>query len=151
MSPSRTASNWLHTADSIGFQCCPIFTPSLRTATISRPPATDARSSCQPGISRHCQRCLWPAACWPLLPAALSALPLVTLSDGLPTLESGLTSGDPLAGAARGNPYLWLDPRNAAVYVERIRDALGGVDPSGAATYRANAAGYLDRLRSLDA
>jgi ABC-type Zn uptake system ZnuABC Zn-binding protein ZnuA len=84
--------------------------------------------------------------------AARSDLPLVMLTDGLPTLDSGFSS-DPFAppGPTRGNPYLWLDPRNAIVYVERIRDTLGAIDPSGAATYQANAASYLERLRALDA
>ena len=81
-------------------------------------------------------------------------LPVVVLSDGLPTLESGLVDPDPAPsspGAARGNPYLWLDPRRAMVYVERIRDALIAVDPAGAAEYTVGAAQYTTRLQALDA
>lgn len=81
--------------------------------------------------------------------AARPDLPVVMLASGLPTLESGLSA--PVEGGGRGNPYLWLDPRNAAIYVERIRDALSGVDPAGAAVYQANAAAYLRRLAALDA
>jgi zinc/manganese transport system substrate-binding protein/zinc transport system substrate-binding protein len=51
----------------------------------------------------------------------------------------------------RGNPYLWLDPRRAIVYVERIRDALSAVDPAGEAEYTAGADRYTRRLQALDA
>lgn len=77
-------------------------------------------------------------------------LPLVVLADGLPIIESGLTAIDRGPGAARGNPYLWLDPRNARLYVEKIRDGLASVDPPGAATYRDNAARYLELISALD-
>ena len=86
--------------------------------------------------------------------AARPDLPVVVLSDGLPTLESGLVDPDPTPsspGVARGNPYLWLDPRRAMVYVERIRDALSAVDPAGATEYTAGAARYTTRLQALDA
>jgi ABC-type Zn uptake system ZnuABC Zn-binding protein ZnuA len=86
--------------------------------------------------------------------AARPDLPVIALSDGMPTLESGLVDPDPnpsAPGAMRGNPYLWLDPRRAIVYVERIRDALSAVDPAGAAEYAAGAARYTRRLQALDA
>jgi ABC-type Zn uptake system ZnuABC Zn-binding protein ZnuA len=76
-------------------------------------------------------------------------LPVVTLSDGLPTLDSGLSSLGSASGG-RGNPYLWLDPRLAERYVERIRDALAAVDPAGRGAYEARAADYTTRLRALD-
>lgn len=63
--------------------------------------------------------------------------PVVTLSDGLPTI------GD--------NPHLWFDVSLARRYVERMRDALAALDPDGRATYVANAARYEDQLRALDA
>ena len=86
--------------------------------------------------------------------AARADLPIVVLSDGLPTLESGLVNPDPSASSSvtsRGNPYLWLDPRRAQVYVERIREALTAVDPTGAADYTAAAGRYTARLAALDA
>lgn len=49
------------------------------------------------------------------------------------------------------NPHLWLDVTYAKGYVTRIEDALAAVDPSHAATYRANAAAYRTRLDALDA
>ena len=69
-------------------------------------------------------------------------LTLVTLSDGLKPI------GD--SGAAAGNPHLWLDVSNAAIYVEKIRDALIEADPKGEAKYRANAREYLAELKKLD-
>ena len=87
--------------------------------------------------------------------AARPDLPTVVLSDGLPTIESGLTQLDRGTGgpgaSARGNPYLWLDPRYAGAYVERIRDGLAMVDPAGGPLYQSNAAAYLQRIGALDA
>ncbi|MFG3689311.1 anchored repeat ABC transporter, substrate-binding protein [Micromonospora sp. NPDC047740] len=48
------------------------------------------------------------------------------------------------------DPHLWQNVRNAISYVELIRDTLVGVDPPGAATYRANAAAYIAELERLD-
>ncbi|RKN33865.1 anchored repeat ABC transporter, substrate-binding protein [Micromonospora musae] len=48
------------------------------------------------------------------------------------------------------DPHLWQNVRNAISYVELIRDTLIGVDPQGAATYRANAATYIRELEALD-
>jgi ABC-type Zn uptake system ZnuABC Zn-binding protein ZnuA len=48
------------------------------------------------------------------------------------------------------DPHWWQDPRNAELAVAAIRDALAKADPAGAATYRRNAARYLDRLERLD-
>lgn len=63
--------------------------------------------------------------------------PVVTLSDGLPTI------GD--------NPHLWFDVSLARRYVEKIRDALAGSDAGGASVYAANADRYEKALASLDA
>ncbi len=49
------------------------------------------------------------------------------------------------------DPHWWQDPRNAIAAVGRIREVLIAADPGGRADYTANAAGYLRRLRSLDA
>jgi ABC-type Zn uptake system ZnuABC Zn-binding protein ZnuA len=48
------------------------------------------------------------------------------------------------------DPHWWQDPRNAAIAVARIRDALSAADPAGRTTYAANATRYLVRLRALD-
>ena len=62
--------------------------------------------------------------------------PVVELSAGLPALDS--------------NPHLWLDPRLAARYVERIRDALVEQDPAGRLAYEARTEAYLEQLGKLD-
>jgi ABC-type Zn uptake system ZnuABC Zn-binding protein ZnuA len=49
------------------------------------------------------------------------------------------------------DPHWWQDPRNAAIAVALIRDALIAADPPGRAAYVARARSYLARLRSLDA
>ena len=70
-------------------------------------------------------------------------LQVVTLSAGQEILQSD--------DNAAGNPHLWLSPRRAMAYVERIRDALIAADPEGEAAYRANADAYLAALQQLDA
>lgn len=67
-------------------------------------------------------------------------LPIVVLSEGLPLIREG---NEP-------NPHLWLDATNAKAYVEKIRDALGKVDPANAGYYAERAKGYLARLDDLD-
>lgn len=46
--------------------------------------------------------------------------------------------------------HLWLDPRNAAILVDRIADALSTRDPERAAAYRANALSAKQALNDLD-
>jgi ABC-type Zn uptake system ZnuABC Zn-binding protein ZnuA len=60
--------------------------------------------------------------------------------------------GEPAADAGQGeiDPHFWLDPLNVIRYAENIRDALAGLDPAGAAAFRANAAAYAEKLRELD-
>ena len=48
------------------------------------------------------------------------------------------------------NPHLWVDPVNAAVYVDRIRLALIGLDPQGQESYDSNADAYLELLEELE-
>jgi ABC-type Zn uptake system ZnuABC Zn-binding protein ZnuA len=69
---------------------------------------------------------------------------------------AGVAKGRVLeVGAAGGfegdDPHWWQDPVRAEAGVAAIRDALVRADPAGAAAYRANAARYLGRLRTLDA
>lgn len=49
------------------------------------------------------------------------------------------------------DPHAWLDPQNAAVWVDAIAARLAGADPGNAATYAANAQAARDRLAALDA
>ena len=65
----------------------------------------------------------------------------ITILDELPAVRRDKNGID---------PHWWQDPRNAELAVRRIRDALAAADPAGRATYDANAARYLTRLRALD-
>lgn len=49
------------------------------------------------------------------------------------------------------DPHIWMDVALWRYVVERIRDTLIEVDPAQAATYRAHADAYLQRLDALDA
>ncbi|MCG0239422.1 MAG: zinc ABC transporter substrate-binding protein [Firmicutes bacterium] len=51
---------------------------------------------------------------------------------------------------SRWDPHLWMDPRNAIRYVEKIRDALAAVDPEGREVYAANAAALIREIEELD-
>lgn len=59
-----------------------------------------------------------------------------------------------LLGRRRGvgsvDPHAWQSVTNAKIYVANIRDAMMAADPANAATYKDNAAAYLDRLDTLD-
>ena len=60
---------------------------------------------------------------------------LLVLSDGMPKIDH--------------NPHLWMDPAYARDYVQKIRDALIGLDPAHKNEYESNAAGYDAQLASL--
>lgn len=45
-----------------------------------------------------------------------------------------------------GNPHIILDPRNGVRVAKALAQRLAEIDPAGAAAYRANAAGFADRL-----
>lgn len=69
----------------------------------------------------------------------------VDLSDGIEPM--GIAAG-PYNG--KPNPHSWMSPKNALVYVENIRKALGEMDPANAPTYDANAKTYSDKIRAVD-
>ena len=68
---------------------------------------------------------------------------VVDTSQGIEILD-----GD--SGALGGNPHVWLDPQNAIVQVEHIRDALIQSDPAHAEVYRNRALAYVAQLQALD-
>jgi ABC-type Zn uptake system ZnuABC Zn-binding protein ZnuA/ABC-type Mn2+/Zn2+ transport system permease subunit len=73
---------------------------------------------------------------------------VVDLGAKVPVRLPGQSSGPE---TSRFDPHWWHDPRNAEAAVGAIRDALVAANPGAGATYRANAATYLRRLRALDA
>jgi ABC-type Zn uptake system ZnuABC Zn-binding protein ZnuA len=73
--------------------------------------------------------------------------------DASGTQARGLTLIEHVAVRRQGaavDPHWWQDPRNAERAVAAIRDALGGADPAGAATYRARAKDLTRRIAALD-
>jgi zinc transport system substrate-binding protein len=48
------------------------------------------------------------------------------------------------------DPYLWLDPDNAALIVTTARDTLSRIDPANASQYAANATKVLEEIRQMD-
>lgn len=48
------------------------------------------------------------------------------------------------------DPHIWLNPKNAAIQVGNIRDALIAADSAHAEFYRVNAAAYISELQLLD-
>jgi zinc transport system substrate-binding protein len=49
------------------------------------------------------------------------------------------------------DPHAWLDPRNGALWMGAIAEALAAADPANAAAYRANAAAGQQELAALEA
>jgi manganese transport system substrate-binding protein len=68
------------------------------------------------------------------------------------TLSEGFKPVDIAEDAYKGkpNPHAWMSPKNAVIYVENIRQALGKLDPVNAATYDANAKAYTAQIRQID-
>jgi zinc transport system substrate-binding protein len=88
---------------------------------------------------------------------------LVTLADapGLTrhdrrtaaTFEHDLDAHDHDHGEAHGDvvdPHLWLDPANAKIMLAYIADQLSAIEPSSAATYKANAEAASRHIDTLD-
>jgi len=76
----------------------------------------------------------------------LRNVPGAVLTEGIEPLgiEEGPYTGKP-------NPHAWMSPRNALIYVENIRRALGRIDPANAAVYDANAKAYAAKFEALEA
>ena len=72
-------------------------------------------------------------------------VPHVTLSEGF---EPVSIAEDAYKG--KPNPHAWMSPKNAVIYVENIRKALGNLDPANVATYNANAKTYSEQIRAID-
>ncbi len=77
--------------------------------------------------------------------ASREGTPLVKLAQDLPGVT--LLPGDQ---PDTQNPHLFMDPKYAELYVDRISQALGEVDPEHASAYQRQAAAYRARLDDLD-
>ncbi|MBF0122186.1 MAG: zinc ABC transporter substrate-binding protein [Candidatus Omnitrophica bacterium] len=71
--------------------------------------------------------------------AQYPAIKVVTLAARIPLLKG--TSGD--------NPHVWVSVTHAITEVERLGDALAGIDPVHAPLYQKNAAEYVGKLQAL--
>ena len=78
-------------------------------------------------------------------------LPRLVQSSGSKAMIVTATDGiTPLKLNSAADPHAWQSVVDAKVYVTNVRDALAAADPTDAATFRANAAGYLAKLDALD-
>jgi len=73
---------------------------------------------------------------------------VVVLSNGMKLLREEGEHGHE-RGAA--NPHVWLDPVLAMEMVKKIEKVLAETDPGGAEIYRKRGAGYIAKLKILDA
>jgi manganese/iron transport system substrate-binding protein len=71
----------------------------------------------------------------------LKGVPGVVVSQGVQPM--GIVEG-PYKN--KPNPHAWMSPQAALVYVDNIRDALAKYDPNNAATYKANAEAYKQKI-----
>jgi manganese transport system substrate-binding protein len=76
---------------------------------------------------------------------SLPKVPHVTLSEGFQPVN---IAEDSYQG--KPNPHAWMSPKNALIYVENIRKALGNLDPVNATVYDANAKTYSKQIRAID-
>jgi manganese/iron transport system substrate-binding protein len=77
--------------------------------------------------------------------ANINDVPSAVLTEGISPM--GITEG-PYTG--KPNPHAWMSPANAVIYVENIRKALVKMDPANEATYTANAATYVAKIKAVD-
>ena len=75
-----------------------------------------------------------------LLQASGSKAPIITATEGIAPLKSGLDA----------DPHAWQSVANAKIYVGNIRDALASVDPADTEVFSGQAQSYLDKLDALD-
>ncbi len=69
-----------------------------------------------------------------------------TLSEGIKPINI-----DEDAYKGKPNPHAWMSPKNALIYVENIRLALGNLDPANISSYDKNATKYSEQIRAIDA
>ncbi len=77
--------------------------------------------------------------------ASAGNIPTVVLSDGIKPL---LIEGDVYQG--KPNPHVWMSPKKAIHYVDKLVEAFIQIDPVGRNTYISNGKGYKKKLIELD-
>lgn len=71
-------------------------------------------------------------------------VPHVVASEGVQPID---IASDAYAG--KPNPHAWMSPVNVEKYVDNLVRAFAGLDPNGAAAFRANGAAYQEKLRAV--
>jgi zinc transport system substrate-binding protein len=87
--------------------------------------------------------------------AGSPGLKTVVATQGVPFLAANKPvplpgGGSNQAEATNVDPHVWLDPKNAIIMVDNIRDGLKALDPAHAAAYNQRASAYAARLQQLD-
>jgi len=84
--------------------------------------------------------------------AGNAELLVVDTSKGIKIIEEeeAHREGEKEHEYAGGNPHIWLNPLNAVIQMEHIRDALIHVDPEHKELYTQNAARFRSELKALD-
>ncbi len=82
-----------------------------------------------------------------VLDAAGEGAVTVSLSEGLVPRSWAAT---PSAGPAGADPHVWFDPTYVSAWADNAARALAALDPPQAASFRANADSYRERLSDLD-
>lgn len=82
-----------------------------------------------------------------LVRASGTRAPVVTVSNGIAARKME-DENEP--GRLIIDPHAWQSVANAKIYIANIRDGLAAIDPTGKASYDANAAAYLGKLDQLE-
>lgn len=82
-----------------------------------------------------------------LVAASGSKAPMVVVSKGITPRRM---ENEDKPGRIAIDPHAWQSIANAKIYVANIRDGLAAIDPTGKATYDANAAAYVGKLDALE-
>ncbi|WP_449410101.1 metal ABC transporter substrate-binding protein [Methylobacterium komagatae] len=85
-----------------------------------------------------------------LIRASGTKAPVVTASNGVPTIEEADPHGHADHGHGAVDPHAWQSVANVKTYVANIRDGLAKVDPAHATDYASAAADYSAKLDALD-
>ncbi len=77
--------------------------------------------------------------------ASAGNVPTLTLTKGMQPL---LIEGDIYSG--KPNPHVWMSPKRAIIFVERLVDAFIKIDPLGEEIFLRRGNAYIKKLRVLD-
>ncbi len=76
---------------------------------------------------------------------AAGNIPKIVLSEGITPL---LIEGDVYKG--KPNPHIWMSPKKAIYYLDKLVEAFSDIDPEGSNTFEENARIYKTKLINLD-